>query len=64
MRSFYLSLYGGADLPGILDSTPGMQEIFHRAGYAEGERIGVLRRPLAGFRPPVNRLQLAIRRVS
>jgi ribosomal protein S18 acetylase RimI-like enzyme len=62
MRSFYLGLYGGADLPGILDSSPGMQDVFRRAGYAEAERIGVLRRPLAGFRPPVNRLQLAIRR--
>ncbi len=64
MRSFYLGLYGGADLPGILDSTPCMQEIFRRAGYAEAERIGVLRRPLAGFRPPVNRLQMAIRRAT
>jgi GNAT superfamily N-acetyltransferase len=64
MRSFYLGLYGGADLPGILDSTPGMQEIFRRAGYVEAERIAVLRRPLAGFRPPVNRLQLAIRRAT
>ena len=62
MRSFYLGLYGGADLPGILDSSPAMQEMFRRAGYVESERIGVLRRPLAGFRPPVDRLQLAIRR--
>ena len=64
MRSFYLGLYGGADLPGILDSSPGVQAIFRRAGYEESERIGVLRRPLAGFRPPVNRLQLAIRRAT
>jgi len=62
MRSFYLGLYGGADLPGILDSSPGMQAVFRGAGYAEAERIGVLRRLLTGFRPPVNRLQLAIRR--
>lgn len=62
MRSFYLGLYGGADLPGILDSSPGMQGVFRRAGYEEAERIVVLRRPLAGFRPPVDRLQLAIRR--
>ena len=62
MRSFYLGLYGGADLPGILDSSPAMQEVFQAAGYAAAERIAVLRRPLAGFRPPVNRLQLAIRR--
>ena len=64
MRSFYLGLYGGADLPGILDSSPVMQAVFRRAGYVEEARIGVLRRPLVGFRPPVNRLQLAIRRAT
>ncbi len=64
MRSFYLGLYGGSDLPGILDSSPAMQRVFRRAGYVEAERIAVLRRPLAGFRPPVNRLQLAIRRAT
>jgi GNAT superfamily N-acetyltransferase len=62
MRSFYLGLYGGSDLPGILDSSPDMQAIFERAGYEVGERIAVLRRRLAGYRPPINRLQVAIRR--
>ena len=62
MRSFYLGLYGGSDLPGILDSSSSMQEIFRRGGYEAAERIAVLRRPLAGFRPPINRLHVAIRR--
>jgi len=62
MRSFYLGLYGGSDLPGILDSSMAMQDVFRRGGYREADRIAVLRRRLAGFRPPVNRLQLAIRR--
>lgn len=61
---FYLGLYGGANMPGILASSPGMQDVFLRAGYAVDERIAVLRRPLAGFRPPVNRLHLAIRRAT
>lgn len=61
---FYLGLYGGSDLPGILDSSPRMREVFQRHGYVEHMRIAVLRRPLAGFRPPVNRLQLAIRRAT
>lgn len=61
---FYLGLYGGSDLPGILDSAPAMQDVFRRAGYREAGRIAVLRRPLAGFRPPVNRLQVAIRRAT
>jgi len=63
-RGFYLGLYGGSDLPGILDSSPAMQRAFRAAGYAEAERIAILRRPLAGFRPPVNRLQVAIRRAT
>ena len=62
MRSFYLGLYGGSDLPGILDSSAAMQAVFRRAGYEVADRIAVLRRSLSGFRPPVNRLQLAIRR--
>ncbi|NDC54156.1 MAG: GNAT family N-acetyltransferase [Planctomycetia bacterium] len=62
LRSFYLGLYGGSDLPGILDSSVAMRRIFERAGYLAGDRIAVLRRTLHGFRPPVNRLQLAIRR--
>lgn len=64
MSGFYLGLYGGADLPGILDSSPEMQDVFVRAGYAPADRILVMRRPLEGFRPPVNRLQVAIRRAT
>ncbi|MFM9057851.1 MAG: GNAT family N-acetyltransferase [Planctomycetaceae bacterium] len=64
MTGFYLGLYGGADIPGILDSSVGMQRAFRAAGYEVADRIAILRRPLAGFRPPVNRLQLAIRRAT
>ncbi len=62
LRSFYLGLYGGSDLPGILDSSVAMRRLFERAGYDVADRIAVLRRTLQGFRPPVNRLQVAIRR--
>jgi ribosomal protein S18 acetylase RimI-like enzyme len=63
-RGFYLGLYGGSDLPGILDSSPGMQRAFRSAGYADAQRIAILRRPLAGFRKPVNRLAKAIQRAT
>jgi ribosomal protein S18 acetylase RimI-like enzyme len=62
LRSFYLGLYGGSDLPGILDSSTAMRRLFERAGYETADRVAVLRRKLQGFRAPVNRLQLAIRR--
>jgi ribosomal protein S18 acetylase RimI-like enzyme len=64
LGGFYLGLYGGSDLPGILDSSPAMQGVFRRAGYLEADRIAIMRRPLAGFRPPVGRAQLAIRRTT
>lgn len=64
LGGFYLGLYGGSDLPGILDSSPTMRAVFERNGYLPQTRIDILRRPLAGFRPPVNRLQLAIRRAT
>ena len=63
-RGFYLGLYGGSDLPGILDSSPAMQQIFVRAGYRSRVRISVHRRSLDGFRVPVNRLHIAIRRTT
>ena len=62
LHGFYLGLYGGSDLPGILDSSAAMQRSFQIAGYEVAERIAVLRRALHGFRPAVNRLQVAIRR--
>ena len=64
LGGFYLGLYGGSNLPGLLDSSPHMQQVFRRAGYVEAERLAVMRRPLAGFRPPVSRLQLSIRRAT
>jgi len=57
LGGFYLGLYGGSDLPGILDSSPRMQAIFRRAGYREVGRIAVLRRTLAGFRPRYRSLE-------
>jgi ribosomal protein S18 acetylase RimI-like enzyme len=64
LGGFYLGLYGGADLPGILDSSPVMQRGFCQAGYTVHDRIAVMRRSLVGFRPPIDRLQLAIRRTT
>lgn len=64
LGGFYLGLYGGSDLPGLLDSSPVMQAAFRQAGYVEAERIAVMRRPLAGFRPPVSRQHLALRRAT
>jgi ribosomal protein S18 acetylase RimI-like enzyme len=63
-RGFYLGLYGGADLPGVLESSPALAAVFTRGGYRAAERIAVVSRRLAGFRPAVSRTQLALRRSS
>jgi ribosomal protein S18 acetylase RimI-like enzyme len=59
---FYLGLYGGANLPGILDSSIAMQHGFAESGFAEHDRVAVMRRSLTGFRPPIDRVQVSIRR--
>ena len=62
LGGFYLGLYGGADLAGILDSSLAMQQSFQSQGFLEHDRVVVARRSIAGFRPPIDRVQVAIRR--
>lgn len=59
---FYWGLYGGSELPGILDSDPQVQTVFRTAGYREIGRTVILHRELSGFRPLVDRQQMQIRR--
>jgi len=59
---FYLGLYGGSELSGILDSDMAVQEIYQSQGYREISRTLVLQRDLARFRPIVDRRQMQIRR--
>ena len=61
-RAFYLGLYGGADLPGILESSPALNGVFTRGGYHVADRIAAVGRRLTGYRPQVSRTQLALRR--
>ncbi len=62
LHPFYLGLYGGAQLPGILQSDRDQLVWFQQAGYQEVERRLILQRPLAGFRPAVDRQQMQLRR--
>lgn len=64
LNGFYLGLYGGSELPGVLDSDPQAQRLFLSQGYREIDRTLVLHRELSSFRPVVNRDQLQIRRRS
>jgi hypothetical protein len=49
---FYLGLYGGSEMPGVLASDTATVEMYRSAGYQEEHRCLILQRNLAGF-PPV-----------
>jgi ribosomal protein S18 acetylase RimI-like enzyme len=59
---FYLGLYGGSELPGVLDSLQAAHPFLVTRGYDEVDRVAVLERDLAEFRPLVDRNQMQIRR--
>jgi GNAT superfamily N-acetyltransferase len=62
LNAFYLGLYGGSELPGILNG----DAIFHRAcvrrGYKEVDRVAILQLDLACFRAPISRTLRQLRR--
>jgi GNAT superfamily N-acetyltransferase len=62
VNPFYLGLYGGSRLPGVLTSDVEQTVLFQNAGYREQERRILLSRPLATFRPPIDRRLMQLRR--
>jgi GNAT superfamily N-acetyltransferase len=61
---FYRGLYGGSEMPGVLGSDEFATGVYRAAGYREIDRVVILQRELAGFRPPIDRAQMQIRRTS
>ena len=62
LNGFYMGLYGGSELPGILDSDPTQAEHFRRNGYTEASRVVVLQRELPRLRAPGVREARRVRR--
>jgi ribosomal protein S18 acetylase RimI-like enzyme len=62
LNPFYLGLYGGSELPGLLDSDAEAQSVFRSHGYREIDRTVVFQRTLADFHAPVDRDQMQVRR--
>lgn len=62
MNPFYLGLYGGSELPGVLESDVAALELFRAHGYREIDRTASLERDLQSFQAPVSRQQLQLRR--
>jgi ribosomal protein S18 acetylase RimI-like enzyme len=62
LNGFYLGLYGGSELPGVMVSDPVLGETCVRNGYREIDRVQVIQLELSRFRPPVAREQRQLRR--
>lgn len=60
--AFYLGLYGGSELPGVLASDQEMCQLYLSAGYQPASERVILHRQLAGFRPLVDRVQMQLKR--
>jgi ribosomal protein S18 acetylase RimI-like enzyme len=62
LNGFYLGLYGGSELPGVLASSSVLIDVCRRNNYREVDRVIVLQRELGSFRPPITRTQRQLRR--
>jgi len=62
LNPFYLGLYGGSELPGVLESDVEAQRLYQACGYREIDRAIVLHLDLSSFRAAVNRQQIQNRR--
>jgi GNAT superfamily N-acetyltransferase len=62
LNAFYLGLYGGSELPGVLAADVAFNETCRRSGYREIDRVQIMQLELSAFRPPVTRAQRQLRR--
>jgi len=59
---FYAGLYGGCEVPGVLESDKVSRAVYPARGYAPVERIFLVQLDLSSFRVPFNRRQMECRR--
>ncbi len=59
---FYLGLYGGSQVPGIVAEDEHTVNALHQFGFEDNDKIVVLEKRLSGFRAIVDREQMALRR--
>jgi GNAT superfamily N-acetyltransferase len=62
LAPFYLGLYGGSKMSGVLASDTASSELFRAADYEETTHARIFRLDLKGFRPPVDRELMQVRR--
>jgi GNAT superfamily N-acetyltransferase len=64
LNSFYLGLYGGSELPGVLANDEVFGDACRRNGYREIDRVLVMQRELSRFRPTVSWEQRRLKRMT
>lgn len=62
LNSFYLGLYGGSEIPGVLQSNTMLSEACIRAGYTPSAQVSIMQCDLVRFRPSVSRKVRQLRR--
>jgi GNAT superfamily N-acetyltransferase len=62
LNAFYLGLYGGSELPGVLLTDPVLNDAALRGGYHEIDRVIVQQFELASYRQSFSRTQRQLRR--
>ena len=62
LNPFYLGLYGGSELPGVLDSDHVARQLYASHGYRQIGRTLIMRHGLKDFEAPIDRQQMQIRR--
>lgn len=59
---YYLGLYGGSRIPGVMDDDSSARQQLLAAGFDQQEEILIYQRHLAGYRTIVDRQQMSVRR--
>lgn len=62
MGPFYLGLYGGSQLPGVMADDVSWLQVLSAANYQEIESRLVFQRAVSDFRPPIDRQMMQVRR--
>jgi ribosomal protein S18 acetylase RimI-like enzyme len=62
LNPFYVGLYGGSELPGVLDSDKTMRVVLENHRYREIERTRIMQVDLSRFESVIDRAQMQIRR--
>ena len=62
LNAFYLGLYGGSELPGVLQSDAVSRNIYNASGYKEIDRAVIFQADVHSFRAPMTRQLMQVRR--